>query len=549
MVDWSRGGNMVGARKEFLYLGAIVIVSLLSFLPGLGAFGILDPSDGLYSESAREMLERHDWITPHFNYHPFFEKPILIYWAIGACYKVFGVSAWSARLPSALAATLCALSVYWFSRRILGRQAAMLAALALLSMPLFAVIGHLALTDMMVTLFSTVASLALFTRLNGGQHRLLLLAYLSLGLVVLTKGPVPALLVFVTAMIYQICRGPAAGDSWCRMWWRFALSLHPIAGLGLIVLVAAPWYVLENITTHGAFFQEFFVRQNLGRAAGTVNHQEPWNFYIPYFVAGFFPWWLSLPCAPATIALIWKRRKRQGRLGQLALFTLCWSVVIVGLFSAVKTKLATYILPACPPLAILAVILLMVSWRRRAKFSLAALLCAAIVFAVAVSLAPSTLTLGRSASTAARCLLFAGIAVLLLGLLLSLVLVAKTRLKSALRLSVFSTLLSMLLMVPAGLHVYDVIHDRPFRRLLALCRRSDISLAQMMRDSPAANFYLRKEVPVLVTKEELYGFVKDKPGKHWLLVTDDVLLFAVQRAPRLNLLGRQSKFSLFSIDP
>ena len=57
-------------------------------------------------------------------------------------------------------------------------------------------------------------------------------------------------------------------------------------------------------------------------------------------------------------------------------------------------------------------------------------------------------------------------------------------------------------------------------------------LAQMMRDSPAANFYLRRSVPTLVSKEELSEFVKKQPGKHYLIVTDDVLLFAVQRAPR-----------------
>jgi 4-amino-4-deoxy-L-arabinose transferase-like glycosyltransferase len=66
-------------RSNYLWLILVVALALLIFLPLLGKFGLLDPSDALYSEGAREMVESGNYITPYVNYFPFYEKPILIY--------------------------------------------------------------------------------------------------------------------------------------------------------------------------------------------------------------------------------------------------------------------------------------------------------------------------------------------------------------------------------------------------------------------------------------------------------------------------------------
>jgi hypothetical protein len=46
--------NSLSKNRFFI---AIVGMSLIMFIPALGSFGIMDPSDGLYAEGAREMVE------------------------------------------------------------------------------------------------------------------------------------------------------------------------------------------------------------------------------------------------------------------------------------------------------------------------------------------------------------------------------------------------------------------------------------------------------------------------------------------------------------
>src|SRR5208337_1112873 len=87
------------------------------FFYGLGQFGLIGADEPRYAQVAREMLERHDWITPVLGGQPWLEKPPLYYWQAMLAYCIFGVSDGAARLPSALDATLLVLAIYFFLRR------------------------------------------------------------------------------------------------------------------------------------------------------------------------------------------------------------------------------------------------------------------------------------------------------------------------------------------------------------------------------------------------------------------------------------------------
>ena len=84
------------------------------FFYGLAQFGLIGADEPRYAQVAREMLERHDWITPVLGGQPWLEKPPLYYWQAMLAYRIFGVSDWAARLPSALDATLLVVAVYFF---------------------------------------------------------------------------------------------------------------------------------------------------------------------------------------------------------------------------------------------------------------------------------------------------------------------------------------------------------------------------------------------------------------------------------------------------
>lgn len=101
------------------------------YVPGLFYPALLDDADSVHAEVAREMVERHDWITMYVNGIRYLEKQPLMYWAIAAAYRLAGVSEWTARLPVALAFLGLLLIVYRLGLRAYGRQGAFYAALVL----------------------------------------------------------------------------------------------------------------------------------------------------------------------------------------------------------------------------------------------------------------------------------------------------------------------------------------------------------------------------------------------------------------------------------
>ena len=97
----SRVGNRIA-------LGALLMLCAVALFVKLGAPALFEPDEGRNAEKAREILLLHDWITPHENFAVVLDKPIFYYWLVAASYRAFGVSEWSARLPSALAGLGCA---------------------------------------------------------------------------------------------------------------------------------------------------------------------------------------------------------------------------------------------------------------------------------------------------------------------------------------------------------------------------------------------------------------------------------------------------------
>src|SRR5207253_179122 len=90
------------------------------FFFGLNYFGLIGADEPRYAQIAREMLVRHDWITPVLGGKPWLEKRVLYYWQAMLAYSICGVCDWAARIPSAVAATLLVIAVSFSLPRPLG---------------------------------------------------------------------------------------------------------------------------------------------------------------------------------------------------------------------------------------------------------------------------------------------------------------------------------------------------------------------------------------------------------------------------------------------
>ena len=83
----------------------LLFLSLFLFFYRLGSLSLFDADEPAFAEAAREMLLSGDYITPHFNFQPRFDKPVLFYWLVALAYKGFGIGEFAARFWSATFAT------------------------------------------------------------------------------------------------------------------------------------------------------------------------------------------------------------------------------------------------------------------------------------------------------------------------------------------------------------------------------------------------------------------------------------------------------------
>jgi 4-amino-4-deoxy-L-arabinose transferase-like glycosyltransferase len=324
------------------------------FFFGLSFFGLIGADEPRYAQVAREMLARHDWITPVLNGAPWLEKPPLYYWQAMLAYTVFGVSDWAARLPSALDATLMIIAVYLFLQRF--RSGVHIDG-ALMTASAAGIVGfaRAAATDMPLAATFTIALLGWYAWYETGATRYLCSFYVFLALATLAKGPVALFLAGAILVIFALIRGEMLVVR--RTLWSPAALLF--------FLFALPWYLAVQMR-NPQFFRVFIVEHNLARfGTNLYHHKEPFWYFIPVALLGLLPWVVF-----AIAGLIesgrdwWKERSiTLNSEHALTLFLTIWLLFPVIFFSLSQSKLPGYILPAVPAGTLLALEAL----RRREK--------------------------------------------------------------------------------------------------------------------------------------------------------------------------------------
>jgi 4-amino-4-deoxy-L-arabinose transferase-like glycosyltransferase len=104
--------NQIPHRWRTSSLALIVSFWAILQLGGIFTPGLLDDVDSVYIQIAREMLQRHDFVTPTIDGIRFFDKPPLMYWMAAGSMHLFGIHDWAARLPLALGVLALLLAVY-----------------------------------------------------------------------------------------------------------------------------------------------------------------------------------------------------------------------------------------------------------------------------------------------------------------------------------------------------------------------------------------------------------------------------------------------------
>ncbi|MEG4283023.1 glycosyltransferase family 39 protein [Microcoleus sp. A006_D1] len=393
---------------SLLWLGAIGFVA---FLWNLGNIGLVDETEPLFAEAARQMTVTGDFITPYFNGDTRFDKPPLIYWLMAVAYRTLGVNEWAVRLPSALCAIgLTCLGFYTLSRsksksKEEGRRkkeegrgndeegrgndeegrgndeeakfsqspnlpiflsTPWIGAALIALNPQTIAWGRTGVSDMLLSACMCSALLAFFLGYTLEEQRSqaelstvstsrfpnkwYLTFYVLIALAILAKGPVGIVIPALIVGSFTLYLGNF------RQLWR---EMRPVSGILIILAIALPWFILVTLANGQTYIDSFFGYHNFQRFTEVVNkHSAPWYFYFFVVLLGFAPWSIYLPLAIARTRF-WQRSywRRQPRSAQLSLFALFWFGCIFCFFTIAVTKLPSYVLPLLPAAAILVTLL------------------------------------------------------------------------------------------------------------------------------------------------------------------------------------------------
>lgn len=347
------------ARSD-LYLLLIAAVIFLGCL--ISPPGLMDDVDAAHGQLARNMIQSHDWVIPHLNGVAYIEKAPLPYWLIAISYLIFGVHDWAARIPFALGAMLLCWATARYGRWAFGVRAGFYSGLALATCIGLFLFTRILIPDVLLTLCILLSFWSLQRALNRDgteKHpaRWAAMLAISFGLGVMLKGLIALALPLGGALVYlAITRQLFSRQTWRR--------LHPVSGLLIFLLIAAPWHVLATLrmpphfafTLHSGpgeyhgFLWFYFMNEHILRFLG-LRYPHDYNtvprltFWLLNLV-WLFPWSLYLPAA------LRLNYKPLDRAGQTRLIALCWGGFLL-LFFTFSTTQEYYSMPMYPALALL----------------------------------------------------------------------------------------------------------------------------------------------------------------------------------------------------
>lgn len=356
-------------KAQFVVLA--ILCAMLLFIP-LRRTGLAGYDDAFFAHQGKEMVLTGDWRTIHFNGEPSFAYPPLYIWLEASSFKVFGISDFAAKLPTALLGLGTIVLIYFLTLELTGQAwLSLLAMLVLTSTPFFLKNATHAMTDVP---FTFLFALVIFLYLKGLQKpAFLALLGLPLGLALLMRSVIGLLAVGIIVTHAVLSK-------------RYKLLWSPWLVLGLVLGLALPaiWYISEY-ELHGIAAIESHVRF-VGSKINVGETSNNWLTLLNYpgsLLKYYWPW---LPFLLAGLVL--QVRAMIAGKDAVASLLVVWVLLVLIPFSIIQTRYPRYIMPVYPAFSILSAIALerlIPKARRELFFKCAcAIGCLAICFTILV---------------------------------------------------------------------------------------------------------------------------------------------------------------------
>jgi len=307
--------------------GTMLLISLLL----ARAYPLLDPDEGRNAEVTREMAVSGHVVVPTLLGMPYLDKPPGSFAAGALAIRLFGATPVAVRLPSALAAALVIWLLGASAARYLPHRTVLLALALLATAPLFLILSSYVIFDMPLTLCVTALWLLIVEEIERGPGRLRRMAMFgAVTAGILIKGPVMLLWALGGSLGAALLLRQRSPLRWLRWPW----------GWLLVIGVAGGWFALASVR-HPEYPRYAFLEESLERMATGSFHREQAFWFVPaVLVAGALPWSVVTP---------WTFRT--SRMSKVGMGFVLFAVLF---FSFSRSKLATYLLPCFPPMALVA---------------------------------------------------------------------------------------------------------------------------------------------------------------------------------------------------
>ena len=349
-MDIAKPQVVSSTDNRWLFVLAAVLAAIIFVFPLSVYFPLIDPDEGLHGSIAQEMVERGDWLTPHFLGEPFLDKPIFYFWCQALSLRLFGMNEAAVRLPGLMFGLLGAITTGLVGRRMFGRTTGWVAGIFYGTMILPTALAQAASHNVALIPFINLALLFLWESDRAGSESAAGCAAATgvlLGLTVLTKGLIGVALVVTAYACYLLVARR----------WSAGACLRLLAAVIIAALTALPWFIAAERENPGFLYYFFIQRHILGFATATQLHGEaPWWYYLPILLGGGLPW---IGYLPVTISDALGHKNQEPSNGAMTLL-FCWLIGCTLLLSVAHSKLATYIWPVFPAVAVLAA----VGWAR-----------------------------------------------------------------------------------------------------------------------------------------------------------------------------------------
>ena len=358
-------------------ISILVLSWIILQLGGVFTPGLLDDVDSIYIEIAREMLQRHDFITPYIDGIRFFDKPPLIYWMASSSMAIFGETDWAARIPLTVAVLALLLSAYALGIRLFSAispsghpdRGGLYAALAIATSIGPYLFTRFFIPDILLCLWMTLGVHLLLIALERIRKKRSALwpcvAFAAvLALNVLTKGLIGLVFPIAFVILYLALTKQL----------RLLPKLHLLSGTAVFLAIAAPWHILAalrnpaialppglGLPAKGGWAWFYLYNEHIARFfSKRIPHdygQTPvWLFWI-MLIIWVMPWTAFLPAAARLFLpqILPKTRSTFAAAMQeheAALSLILWTVIVVGFFT-LSARQEYYSLPAIPAIALL----------------------------------------------------------------------------------------------------------------------------------------------------------------------------------------------------